>query len=166
MNNQSFRITFKNHLSFLWPSIIANCIIIYFSYIIFEKSKLSLLISLFYLSIFIISILPVLLLHGQYFLKNRGMIFTINSTDKKIQYNKNGIIKELEFSDINRLISFRSYGYRSWYLFEAYEYLKIITNERDEILVTCLLIPDAKSRFEDLLEIKAEEKFRFLPFAK
>ena len=166
MSNQNFRITLKNHLTFLWPCIIANFLIIYFYYLIFEKSEINLLIILLFLSIFIVNILPVLLIHIQYFLTNRNMLFKIDSSNNKIEYSQNGIIKKLDFSEINRLISFRSYGYRSWYLFEAYEYLKIITNEGDEILITCLLIPDARDRFEGLLKIKAEEKFRLLPFAK
>ncbi len=162
--NYYFRISIGQQLkllsrpAFLWIGLYAFCII----------GKLNMDAFLFAGSfLFVLDTLPVIILHIQYWLKNRNAIFYIDFQKRKIIYEfKNSEISGY-FEDI---ISFSSYtGFAPKYGFQSmedYKYCKIELRNKEIIYLTILMIPDVQRTLETTLKIKPELHRKYMCLIK
>lgn len=113
--------------------------------------------------LFLIDTLPTIIVHTQYWIKNHGAIFTINTETKELKYEKSTRQFFYSFNDIISLQYYRNLGKGSgWNSFGQYRYYKIILNDKKEIIITCLMINDIENTLEMLLHIKAERHAKML----
>ena len=72
--------------------------------------------------------------------------------------------KKVQFSEIESLHYYSSYGRGSWYTFGEYEFCRIVLlNKSEEIVITCLMVKNIRGKMEEILLLKADEHFSFLP---
>ena len=89
----------------------------------------------------------------------------INKEDRSICYKKLSRTTNFSIDDINYFQYFVSYGRKTGvYSFALYRSYKIILKDNSQIAITCLMINDIENTLEMLLELKAEEKPRFICF--
>ena len=86
----------------------------------------------------------------------------LNKSELKLIYENKGRLIEADFSQIDRLLYYGSFGKNSWYTFGDYEFCKILLSNGQEIIITSLITKDVKKRLEDAFKIKAEEHLKFL----
>lgn len=112
---------------------------------------------------FLIDILPTIIVHTQYWLKNHKGIFTVNTETKQLEYKTPAKQLNYSFDDIVSLQYYRNLGKGSgWHSFGQYRYYKIIFKDKTEIVITCLMINDIENTMEVLLRIKAETHAKLL----
>lgn len=165
-----FKITTKQQLLVLIPFITINATIFVGYYYIFRDTSINLLIVLVFLFVFLLNVLPVILLHSQYLMKNGSAIVEIDSEKKLLLYTDNKRYYKYSFNDIQTLKYFATHGHISkrgsslWYTFDPYRFYKITFKDQQVISITCLMINNIENTLEQLLGIEAERKFRVLPF--
>jgi hypothetical protein len=116
-----------------------------------------------FLFFFILDILPTIILHIQYYLKNRNSVLILDTQSKTLNYSNNLETLTYKFNDISKLQYFRNYGKGSgWNSFGMYRYYKIIFNDNNVIFITCLMINNIENTLEVLLALKAENHGKFL----
>ena len=120
--------------------------------------------------VFVLTILPVLILHTQYYIKNYKAVFTIDKLNKTFNYVSPKINIAASFDDIESRHYYGSYAENSgMYTFGPYCFFKIILKDKREIIVTTLMMYNSKKIMEELLSIKAEGHLgilALLPFKK
>jgi hypothetical protein len=164
-----YKISIKQQLLLLWQPIFPFLIVIgvgkyYFGFSLSETP--------FYFTcgfIFITDTIPALILHIQYLINNLGSELIIDTENRKLLYKKiNGNINNdiyYQFSDIKSLKYYASFGRSSGVnSFARYRYCKIFLVNKNEIVITCLMINDIENTLEKVLHIKPEKEFRFYCF--
>jgi hypothetical protein len=112
---------------------------------------------------FFINILPTIIVHTQYWLKNHKAIFTVNTQNKELSYELPEKELKYSFADITCLEYYWNFGKGSgWHSFGEYRYYKIIFKDKTEIVITCLMINDIENTLEMLLRMKAEKHGKVL----
>ncbi|MEO6837729.1 MAG: hypothetical protein ABI261_03355 [Ginsengibacter sp.] len=156
--NLKQQLILLTHVIFIFSAFIGFGIYLYWKNNLDNKAYIS--VFLFFL---VIDILPTIIIHIQYWIKNHGIIFIINTETKKLQYE--GLYKIIEFSfdDISSLQYYPSLGKGSgWHSFGEYRYYKIIFKDKTEIVITCLMVNDIEDTLEMLLHLKAERHSKVL----
>ncbi len=116
-----------------------------------------------FLFYFLLDILPTLVLHIQYYLKNRCSKLELDTGSNVIAYSS--LIKNYEYpsAKIKSFDYYRAYGKGSgWNSFGRYRYYKIVFEDNTQIFITCLMVNDIENTLEDLLSLKAQKHFQFL----
>jgi len=147
------------------PLIVKNGILfgIYFYFFSFKFSSSFYTYILFFIILF--DILPTILLHIQYLMKNRGVILDINKDIGIFIYNSPLRVLKYSFSDINTVQHFASFGGGTGvYSFGEYRYFKIIFNDKVEVIVTCLMVNNIKITLQNLLGVEAEKRLKVIAF--
>ncbi|MBY0476854.1 MAG: hypothetical protein K2Q24_04350 [Chitinophagaceae bacterium] len=162
MAPEKYQIKFSRQLKLLWPCLIINifCIAVWY-YLIGSAAPLYLSI-LYFSFFFLVNLLPVLVLHTLYLSENKGSEFLFNRLEKTFIFQKNRVRIEADFSEIESLHYYGSYGRGSWYTFGEYEFCKIVLSNKQEIIVTCLLMKNVRETLEGAFSIKAEGHLRFI----
>ena len=112
---------------------------------------------------FIIDMIPTIILHTQYWIKNQGTILTLNTETKELIYDTKSDLLRYSFDDIKYLQYYRSLGKGSGlHSFGEYRYYKIIFNDNKEVFITCLMINDIENTLEMLLKMPAEKHSKLL----
>ena len=164
-----FKITINQQLLILFPFLSINFVVILGYYLIFREDPINALIVLLFLFVFIINVLPVLILHLQYLIKNWKSILKIDTEKSLIIYQKDKNSLKYSFNDIETLKFYATHGHISkrgsslWYTFDPYRFYKITFRDQEEIIITCLMINNIENTLEQLLGITAERKFRMIP---
>lgn len=117
-----------------------------------------------YLAVFLLDILPTLLVHCQYLIRNWGATLIINKDLETVKYISSSENLTYKFEDIDHLEHIASYGGGGWYSFGQYRYFKIVFKDGKSVIVTCLMVKDIKLIFETLLGIKAVKKLKAVAF--
>jgi hypothetical protein len=165
-----FKITIKQQLLILFPFLTINAVVIAVYFYIFRDISLNIFIIVLFLFIFLLNVLPVLLLHLQYLIKNWNVTFKIDREKKLITCQNGKKSLKYSFDDIETLKYYATHGHISrrgsslWYTFDPYRFYKITFKDQKKVIITCLMINNIENTLEQLLEITAERKFRVLPF--
>ena len=162
-----YRITLKQQLLLLTPALIKYGL---FGgiYLFFFGFSLPTPIYLYaFLVLFVIDLLPAIILHVQYLVKNWTVILTIDTKSKTVFYQSKETSFTQNFDDIFLAEYVMSYGFKGsagFYSFAEYRYQKIYFKDGTSIIITCLMINDIKNTLEMLLRLKAKEKFKIIAF--
>ena len=115
----------------------------------------------------LIDLLPLFILHIQYYIRNKNSILTINRTDRFFIYKEKEAEKLFHFNEILFIKCITSYGNGKispgWYSFGQYRYCKIGLKNHEEIIITSLMVPDIDQTLEWMLGIRAERVLKWLP---
>jgi hypothetical protein len=161
---KKYKITLlKQILVLIQPIITYGLLMLWYKYYIGGAFFHDMVFVSIVLILFTFDLLPAIVLHIQYLIKNRGSVLTINSIDKTILYQSGEIDLNKKFSEISSIEYHAGYGGGSWYSFSAYRYFKIIFNDKSEIIITCLMIPNIKAEFNNLFQIEFINKISLLP---
>ncbi|HEY1019046.1 MAG TPA: hypothetical protein VGE25_08620 [Sediminibacterium sp.] len=160
-----FRLTTKQQLILLTPLVILNCILIlgcqYILKIELTNKAFLITISVF----FLIDALPTLIVHLQYWLKNRGCELIIDTQSKTISFEEPNRKKVYSFDQIKSLHYYNSYASGTgWHSFGQYRFYKIAFNDETEIFVTCLMVNSIEKTIPMLLRIDGEKHLKIVAF--
>lgn len=115
--------------------------------------------------LFIIGILPVTILHVQYWLVNKKSVLTIDINDNTIQYQSGSENFKFSAEDILKITLYTSYGRNTgWYTFSGYRYFKINLKNSTEIIITCLMVNDIEYLIKSQLRANIDKEFRIICF--
>lgn len=114
--------------------------------------------------ILVLYIGPALLLHMEYWVRNRNVIYELNS-DKLIE-NRDGyisVIENTEIDHINIYLMYNLYHKRKirstpW---EYYHFARITTKSNKQIIITSLLVSDVEQALDELENVKINRRFAF-----
>jgi len=123
----------------------------------------------FFLVLFVLDLLPAIILHVQYFVKNSKSELIINRGTKTISYKSPRTSCIYYFDDLVALHCVASYGggkNTGYYSFGDYRFFKFIFKNEVEIVITCLMVNNIENTLESLLGIKAKKRFKFYSFIK
>jgi hypothetical protein len=110
----------------------------------------------------ILSVLPVLYLHLEYYTHNKGVEWEIDSWKKEVRYtDKEGVTAQYNFEDLKEIIVYMA---PSWHRksnfkimpFEQYHYARIKTKSGKEIIITSLLIPKVEEAMRTITGVPIE----------
>lgn len=116
--------------------------------------------------LFILDTLPTILLHIQYWSKNRKATFYIDTENKTLLYELPNLKIEGDFNEITSLLYYSGAVKTGFQSYSEYRYCKIGLQNGKIIIVTILMISEIEKTLEILLKIKPESHKRFLPFIK
>jgi hypothetical protein len=165
-----FQVTLKQQLLVLIPFIFINTLLVLGYFLILGSYPVQALEFGIISFLFITSVLPVIILHIQYLYYNNNAVLNFEKETGRITF-KNGETKYVFFRE--DILVFKYYAttgyftdrdYSAWYSFCPYRFYKIILNNGTEIIITCLMINDIDYTFEEMIGLKAERKFRLIPF--
>lgn len=94
----------------------------------------------------LIFLIPQLILHINYYTRNRGDIFYYDPVGQRITINQKGESASFSFSDIKLIKRFKSYplaeNRMQWFPWDSYNYSVIQLKGGREFIVTSLLVPN------------------------
>jgi hypothetical protein len=107
---------------------------------------------------------PALYLHIEYLLKNSGQ--SIKIENRKLVKTKRNKSIEYKFEDIEKVVLYKSASLDKGGIplspMEPYHYARIFMKSNEEVVITCLLVPDV-DKFIDLLK-GVEYHYNKIPF--
>lgn len=162
----NYKITFANHLKALEFFIIVLLIIIGFGWYQSNQNNLDESLRNGLITFALLSFLPVLYLHIEYYYYNRGTELEIDTWDKKlIHTDKTGITEAYNFDDLSKIIINmppNMYRGSSFQIlpFEQYHYAKIYTKSGKEIIITCLMARKVQDLLGSIRGVPVEKKKR------
>jgi hypothetical protein len=155
-----FRVTIKQQLILLAHLLIVSIGVIIGSIYFLKISINDNAFIMGFTIYFFINILPTIIVHTQYWLKNHKAIFTINIENKELLYEMPEKHLRHSFADIASLEYYWNFGKGSgWHSFGEYRYYKILFKDKTEIVITCLMIND----IENTLEMLPPATLRMVP---
>lgn len=96
--------------------------------------------------VFLLFFIPQLILHINYYMRNKGDIFFYDPTGQKITINHKGESVSFSFRDIELIKRFKSYplseNRMQWFPWDSYNYSIIRLKGGREFIVTSLLVPN------------------------
>jgi len=163
MSDFTFKITNKNQFAQLNWLITVNLAIGIIFYYFFGFSLWGPL-PYIYGWFVILDILPTLLVHIQYYQANKGAVLDIDSTLHRIRYVIAKQTLTYNFEDIESFVRMDSWGTGIWYSFAEYRYYKLTFTDKNEIIVTSLMIKNIEYVLEPLLNRSAYKRRRPIAF--
>ena len=160
---QSFTVTFRQQcillsLLVIKNSVLAGAYIYYFGWNVPAWQMYYV-----FAFLFLIDILPTIIIHIQYLIKNWKCVLTIDTEKRILSYGRPGTSLEYSFDGIHSLHYYGSYGRGTGvYSFESYRYVRIVLNDGSQIIITCLMVNKIEKRLEQLTGIKMEKHLRVL----
>lgn len=153
-----FKITLKNHFKGLYFALtILVGWLFYFFYEIYKEGIGNNLLE-YSLIVLIITFLPVILIHLEYYLMNRGVTLKIDNKNQKLSYLKGKKELKISYSEIEKieLHKVKSYHLKEVRFFptDFYHYAKIILKNNKIIYITSLLAPDFNVEMSNTIEIR------------
>ncbi len=120
----TYKITFKQQFLMLIPLIVINATIV--TGLLYLGATGTLFLGTL-IGVFIINVLPVIIVHTQYYLANRGANLIIDLNKRVLIYSTKTQRYKYSFGDIKILDHHVSYGGGSgWYTFGEYRYYRVI----------------------------------------
>ena len=96
--------------------------------------------------VFLLFFIPQLILHINYYTKNKHDIFFYDPVGQRITINHKGESASFSFSDIQSIDRFKSYplaeNRMQWFPWDSYNYSIIRLKNGQEFIVTSLLVPN------------------------
>ncbi len=155
-----FEITGRNQFKALGVLIMGTMmmllILLYFR---FERSFL-----IVFSIMWLVYAIPTLILHVEYYFKNKNQIVEITNEDIKLF--ENGVEKiNFQKQDIDKIELYKSGNLEArqiqFFAMESYHFAKIRSKQGDEIFITCLLTPDVEMEIKKLNDGVFERRRRF-----
>ena len=161
-----YKISIANHLKALEFFIIFLFIVIGFSWYQATQNNLDDSLRNILVVFVLISFLPVLYLHIEYYSYNKGTQLEIDSYEKKFIYtDKTGVTETYNFDELSKIIihmppnMHRGSGFQIM-PFEQYHYAKIYTKSGKEIVITCLMARKVQDLVGSIRGVPVEKKKR------
>lgn len=157
-----YRITLKNNLKALRTTLIYHILgIIFYGYALYTLDHGHGVFTLVFGIAYAVSILPVMLLHVEYYIRNRGDVVSINVVQKIISIN--GEI--IPFDEIEKITLYMA---PVWYRkrpvrifpFEDYRYSKIQMKAGNYFIFTCLMEFEVDKLMAAIRGVPIEKKAR------
>lgn len=143
-----YKITFRNQFQNAWAILIYLLIFIVLPiYMVkeFGKDDVGLFIRLAVL-LFFLFLIPQIVLHLNYYFKNRGDVLFYDLSQRKITINHNDISHTFLFEDILLVERFKSFPLAEdrmqWFPWDSYNYSVIYLKDGLKFIVTSLLVPN------------------------
>ena len=157
-----YKIVLSQQLRLLLPMILKLIAIIGVIYLTGYQLTFLLLVLLFFF-IFLIDVLPTLIVHIQYVVKNYNKLITLDIQKKTISCHSGDIIRKKSFDDVASIKYYSSFVRPSgWHSFGEYRYYQIIFNDSTAFVVTCLMVNRIEDNFGKFLPIEAEKCSRLI----
>ncbi|SEJ41728.1 hypothetical protein SAMN05192553_103786 [Cyclobacterium xiamenense] len=97
-------------------------------------------------ALFLVFFIPQLVLHINYYMKNKGDIFFYDPVGQRITINHKGESASFSFSDIELIKRFKSYPLAEdrmqWFPWDNYNYSMVRLKNGQEFIITSLLVPN------------------------
>lgn len=160
----TYKISFEHHFQNSWPILIyfIGSFILPFYMINRFGSGDTWIFFLLSAALFLLFFVPQLILHINYFMKNRWDIFFYYPKGQRITINRKGESTSFSFSDIERIKQFKSYPLAEdrmqWFPWDSYNYSIIQLKNGKEFTITSLLVPNMDLPI-DSKRIKLEKRF-------
>ena len=161
-----YKISLGNHLKALEIFIIVLFIIFGFGWYQTNQNNLDESLRNGLIAFALLSFLPVMYLHIEYYHYNRGTELEIDSWGKRLIYTeKTGTTETYNFDDLSEIIinmppnMHRGSSFQIL-PFEQYHYAKIYTKSGKEIIITCLMARKVKDMAESISGVTIEKKKR------
>lgn len=160
----TYRISFEHHLKNAWAIIIYLSIFSILPFYMISRfgSKDTLIFLLLSIVGFLVFFIPQLVLHINYYMKNKGDTFYYDPSGQKVTINHKGELTSFSFGDIQLLKRFKSYPLSEdrmqWFPWDNYNYSIIRLKNGQEYTITSLLVPNMDLPI-DSKRIKLEKRF-------
>lgn len=110
---------------------------------------------------FALNTIPVIYLHLEYYLANRGQRITIENGQLTL-ITRNGICKEYKFSELDKVILYKSASIDKGGIpitpMELYHFARIYTKSNEQIIITCLMCPKVEDAIDKLIGVQRLRK--------
>ena len=110
---------------------------------------------------FALMTLPVIYLHAEYYLANRGQEIIIENDELRVT-TKNGNTYRFKFTELEKVILYKSASLDKGGIpltpMESYHFARIITKSENQIIVTCLMCPKLEEAIDELQGVKKIRK--------
>ena len=145
----TYKISFEHQIKHLWVIVYYGLVIVcgsffisYSRYGFIDYAKILVISTVGFLVFFI----PQLILHMNYYMKNKGDIFYYDPLGQRVTINHKGESASFSFDDIQLLRRFKSYPFAQnrmqWFPWDNYNYSIIQLKNGQEFIVTSLLVPN------------------------
>lgn len=145
----TYKISLGHQIKHLWVIVYYALVIVggsffisYSRYGFIDYAKILVIATVAFLLFFI----PLLILHINYYMRNKGDIFFYDPTGQKITINHKGESVSFSFRDIELIKRFKSYplseNRMQWFPWDSYNYSVIRLKGGQEFIVTSLLVPN------------------------
>lgn len=112
---------------------------------------------------FTVLTLPVIYLHFEYYLANRGQKIIIENEELSV-FTRRGNVYRIRFTELNKVILYKSASMDKGGIpltpIEPYHYIRIFTKSEKQIIVTCLMYPKLEEIIDQLKGIQRIRKKR------
>jgi len=160
-----FEISINHQIKHLWVIVYYALVIVGGSFLIsysrygfIDHAKILVIAAVAFLLFFI----PQLILHMNFYRKNKGDIFLYDPAGQKITITRKGESASFSFSDIELIKRFKSYPLSEdrmqWFPWDSYNYSIIKLKNGREYTITSLLVPNMDLPI-DSKRIKLEKRF-------
>jgi hypothetical protein len=161
----TYRISIDHQFKHLWVIfyyvLVIVCGVLYFSYSRYGFIDFGKIIPISFVTI-LIFLIPQIILHINYYMRNKGDIFFYDPTGRRITINRKGESASFSFSDIELIKRFKSYplaeNRMQWFPWDNYNYSIIRLKNGQEFIITSLLVPNMDLPI-DSGRIKLEKRF-------
>jgi hypothetical protein len=164
-----YKITFRNQVQNAWPIVIDILVFTILPLYMINRygrsdAAIFILMAVF---LFLLFLIPQLILHFDYYLKNKGDILFYDPEGRWIKIDHKEVSSIFSFDDINLVERVKSYPLAEdrmqWFPWDSYNYSVIHLKNGQKFLVTSLLVPNIDLPIESN---KIKLRKTFYPFAK
>lgn len=156
MDTIKIKISLSNSLYVLRFHLIGTILMIVFLLLYTSDYSLIFICGIFW----IIVTVPVLLLHVDYYIKNRNQVIEISSENIKVKIGER--VQIFEMTDIDKIIIYKSAsldkGGFPIMAMESYNFIRIIFKSKVNIVITCLMYKRPFNLIQRFPNIKFERK--------
>lgn len=144
----TYKISFKHQLKNAWAILIYLAIFSILPIYMINRFGSKDTFVFLQLSVvgFLLFFIPQLILHMNYYMKNKGDIFFYDPAGQSISINRKGESASFSFNDIELIKRYKSYplaeNRMQWFPWDSYNYSVIRLKGGQEFIVTSLLVPN------------------------
>jgi hypothetical protein len=160
----TYKISFEHHIKNAWTILIY--LLIFSILPVYMVNRFGFGDTLIFLQLsilgFLLFFVPQLIIHINYYMRNKGDIFLYDPVGKRITINRKGESASFLFSDIELIKRFKSYplaeNRMQWFPWDNYNYSNIRLKNGQEFIITSLLVPNMDLPI-DSGRVKLEKRF-------
>ncbi|WP_162417914.1 hypothetical protein [Cyclobacterium roseum] len=144
----TYKISFEHHFQNSWPILIYLVGAFILPFYITKRfgSGDTWIFIILTATLFLMFFIPQLLVHINYYTRNKADIFFYDPSGQKITINHKGESVSFSFNDIQLIKRFKSYplaeNRMQWFPWDSYNYSVIRLKNGKEFIITSLLVPN------------------------
>ncbi|WP_292939389.1 hypothetical protein [Mucilaginibacter sp. 44-25] len=159
-----YKITFKNQFKAIEFLIYGSILFFGLGYFLYRTEGLSRDLISFFSVYYIILLIPTILIHFEYYLRNKNDLFIIDLHQKIISYNTT---LSIHFSEIEKIVLYmppvwHRKGSIRFLPFEDYRYAAIELKSGKRHIITCLMIYDLEKIMSTIPGVTIQKKKRLI----